>query len=158
MENLDQRIEETVVDNTDYIAAIKELKQNSVSKEDYLKLKQENRNLLSSLVNGETINNPDAEKKAMSVDELRNKLFNEEHNNLETVELALQLRNTLIENGENDPFLPYGEKIIPTDEDIAAANRVATVFQECVDYAQGDSDAFTNELMRRTVDTAPRRR
>lgn len=154
----EKRIEEKVVDNADYIAAIKELKQNSVSKEDYLKLKEENRNLLTSLVNGETINNPDAEKKAMSVDELRNELFNKEHSNLETVELALELRKSLMESGQTDPFLPYGEKIVPTDEDIAAANRVATVFQECVDYANGDSDVFTNELMRRTVDTAPRRR
>lgn len=154
----EKRIEETVVDNAAYLEAIKELKQNSVRKEDYLKLKEENRNLLNSLVNGETINNPDAEKKAMSIDELRNELFNKEHSNLETVELALELRKSLMESGQTDPFLPYGEKIVPTDEDIAAANRVATVFQECVDYANGDSDVFTNELMRRTVDTAPRRR
>lgn len=155
---MEERIEEKVVDNTDYIAAIKELKQNSVSKEEYLKLKEENKNLLNSLVNGETINNPDAEKKAMSVDELRKELFSKEHNNLETAELALKLRKSVMDNGGQDPFLPSGSKIVPTNEDYEAAERVASVFQECIDYAQGDSEVFTNELQRRTIDTAPTKR
>ena len=54
--------------------------------------------------------------------------------------------------------MPVGKRITPTDEDISAANRVATVLQECVDYAQGDSQAFTNELQRRTIDTAPKKK
>ena len=42
--------------------------------------------------------------------------------------------------------------------DYEAAERVATVVRECIEYAKGDSAVFTNELQRRTVDTAiPRR-
>ena len=70
----------------------------------------------------------------------------------------MKLREALLEKGEKDPFLPYGKNIIPTDEDIATADRVARVLQECVDYADGDSDIFTNELQRITVDTAPQRK
>ena len=58
----------------------------------------------------------------------------------------------MISEGKPDPFLPIGEQILPTDEDVAAANKVAAVLQECVDYAEGDSAVFTNELQRRLVD------
>ena len=54
--------------------------------------------------------------------------------------------------GKPDPFLPIGEQIMPTDQDIQTAQKVADVLQECVDYAEGDSAVFTNELQRRLVD------
>jgi hypothetical protein len=41
---------------------------------------------------------------------------------------------------------------MPTDEDVRTAQKVADVLQECVDYAEGDSAVFTNELQRRLVD------
>ena len=155
-ENLEQRVEESNPD-TDYVAAIKELKEKTVSKESYQKLRDENKKLLQSLVNGEQIQ---AEVEKPDINELRKELFNEDSNidNVTFISKALELRTALIENGEPDPFLPVGKRITPTDEDISAANRVATVLQECVDYAQGDSQAFTNELQRRTIDTAPTRR
>ena len=155
-ENLEQRVEESNPD-TDYVAAIKELKEKTVSKESYQKLRDENKKLLQSLVNGEQIQ---AEIEKPDINELRKELFNEDSNidNVTFISKALELRTALIENGEPDPFLPVGKRITPTDEDISAANRVATVLQECIDYAQGDSQAFTNELQRRTIDTAPTRR
>ena len=155
-ENLEQRVEESNPD-TDYVAAIKELKEKTVSKESYQKLRDENKKLLQSLVNGEQIQ---AEVEKPDINELRKELFNEDSNidNVNFISKALELRTALIENGEPDPFLPVGKRITPTDEDLSAANRVATVLQECLDYAQGDSQAFTNELQRRTIDTAPTRR
>ena len=62
----------------------------------------------------------------------------------------------MIAEGKPDPFLPIGKQIMPTNEDIEAANRVAEVFQSCVDYAEGDSAVFTNELQRRTIDIKAR--
>lgn len=160
MENNEMRVEEnvTVADTeTDYIAAIKELKDNTVSKEDYNKLKNENQKLLKSLVNGETIT---VEKAAADVGELRKQLYDSdaELSNLEYVTKSLELRDAIIAEGGHDPFLPWGKQIAPTTEDIEAANRVATVLKECVDYAEGDSEVFTNELMRYTLDVAPQRR
>ena len=149
----------TVVDNTDYIEAIQTLKQNSVDRDKYDKLKAENRKLLDSLVNGQQLDQAPVTAKA-DVDALRKRLFNRDNDlsNLEYCETALELRNALIENGETDPFLPYGKNIVPTDQDVEAANRVAKVMQECIDYAEGNSAIFTNELMRRTVDTSPIRK
>lgn len=143
--------QEEVNDSIDYIEAIKEIKQNSVDREAYNKLREENKRLLNSLVNGESV---DVKKEEpVNIDELRDKLFNKESTNLEYISNALKLREELMKQGKPDPFLPAGKNIIPTEEDIKTADRVAKVLQECVDYADGDSNVFTNELQRVTVDS-----
>ena len=141
---------ETVVDNTDYIETIKTLKQNSVDRSKYDALKAENKKLLDSIVNGTEIAQPVEEKK--SIEELRANYLKREQSNLEYITNALALREALMAEGKPDPFLPVGSQILPTDEDVSKANDVATVLKECVDYAEGDSDVFTNELQRRLVD------
>ena len=143
--------QEIVGDNTtNYIEAIKEMKANTVSKEAYVKLQQENKQLLNSLVNGQGI---EVEKEEpVDIDGLRQKLFSaKKHDmtNLEYVSNALKLREALMERGEMDPFVPSGKKIHPTDDDFKKADKVATVLQECVDYADGDAMVFTDELKRR---------
>ena len=153
MEELENSVseQENVGDNTaNYIEAIKEMKANSVSKEAYVKLQQENKQLLNSLVNGQGI---EIEKEEpVDIDGLRQKLFSaKKHDmtNLEYVSNALKLREALMERGEMDPFVPSGKKIHPTDDDFKKADKVATVLQECVDYADGDAMVFTDELKRR---------
>ena len=147
----------TVEDNTqDYLAAIKELKQNSVDRSEYDKLRAENKKLIDAVVNGQ----PGQEEPAVSkhskeqIDDLRNDLFNSprELNNLEFITKTMELREALMENGEPDPFLPVGKQISPTRDDIEGAEKVAQVYKECIEYAEGDSEVFTNELMRRTRD------
>ena len=137
----------------DYLTAIKELKQNSVDRQAYDQLKAENKRLLDSIVNGQTIEVPKAEEKR-SIEEIRKEMFNSDKDlsNLDYIKDALELRSQLISEGKPDPFLPVGNQIMPTDFDVATANKVADVLQECVDYAEGDSAVFTNELMRRLVD------
>ncbi len=134
----------------DYLAAINELKQNSVDRSKYDALKAENKKLLDSIVNGTEIAQPVEEKK--SIEELRANYLKEDQNNLEYITNVLALREALMAEGKPDPFLPIGEQILPTDDDVIKANDVATVLKECVDYAEGDSDVFTNELQRRLVD------
>ena len=147
----------TVEDNTqDYLAAIKELKQNSVDRSEYDKLRAENKKLIDAVVNGQ----PGQEEPVVSkhskeqIDDLRNELFNspKELNNLEYITKAMELREALMENGEPDPFLPVGKQISPTRDDLEGAEKVAQVYRECIEYAEGDSEVFTNELMRRTRD------
>ena len=151
--------EENVVveDNTnDYIEQIKKLKESSVSKDDYNKLKADNKKLIDALANGTQLEGKvDTKIDAVeNINNLRKKLFSKESNlsNLEYCDTALQLRDALIENGNRDPFLPFGHDVVATDSDYESANRVATIMKECIDYADGDSDIFTNELQRRTVD------
>ena len=138
------------VDNTDYIAAIKELKQNSVDRSKYEALRAENKKLLDSIVNGTPVEVKVEDKK--SIEELRAAYLKEDQSNLEYITNTLKLREAIIAEGKPDPFLPIGEQIMPTDDDVKTAEKVASVLQECVDYAEGDSAVFTNELQRRLVD------
>ena len=148
----ERQINETgmVDDNTqDYLAAIQELKENSVNRSEYDKLKAENKKLINAVVNGQSV---DAEKKPeyRDVNVIREELFNHEHSNLDYIKLALELRNTLMAEGKPDPFLPMGSQISPTADDVEKAEKVARIYQECIDYADGDSKLFTQELQRRT--------
>ena len=142
------------VDNTDYIAAIKELKQNSVDRSKYEALRAENKKLLDSIVNGTPVEVKVEDKK--SIEELRAAYLKEDQSNLEYITNTLKLREAIIAEGKPDPFLPIGEQIMPTDDDIKTAEKVANILQECVDYAEGDSAVFTNELQRRLVDVKVR--
>lgn len=134
----------------DYLAAIKELKENSVDRSKYDELRAENKKLLDSIVNGTEVALPHEDKK--SIEELREEYLKEDQSNLEYITNTLKLREALMAEGKPDPFLPIGEQILPTDDDIAKAQHVAEVLQECVDYAEGNSAVFTNELQRRLVD------
>lgn len=143
---------------TDYVAAIQELQNNSVSKTKYEKLRTENKKLLDALVSGQQIDLPKEEKP--NIDELRKKLFNKDADlsNLEYVDTALKLRNALIEKGERDPFLPVGDRVSETAEMYDIAQRVADGLQECVDFAEGDSGIFTAQLQRITKDNPIKRK
>ena len=140
----------------DYLEAIKNLKQNTVDKAKYEQSEAERKRLLNMVVNGQTVDVPE-EPKHREINIIRNELFNKEHNNLDYIKLSLELRNALIAEGQPDPFLPYGRQISPTREDEEIAEKVAQVYQECVDFAEGDSELFTNELMRRTKDVKIRK-
>lgn len=140
----------------DYLEAIKNLKQNTVDKAKYEQSEAERKRLLNMVVNGQTVDVPE-EPKHREISVIRNELFNKEHNNLDYIKLSLELRNALIAEGQPDPFLPYGRQISPTREDEEIAEKVAQVYQECVDFAEGDSELFTNELMRRTKDVKIRK-
>lgn len=145
--------QENVNDSIDYIEALKEMKQNSVTRESYEKLKSENKQLLDALVNGKELEIKREEP--ADIAKLRKDLFNKDGHmsNLEYVSTALKLRGALIEKGERDPFLPYGDKVNLTAEHYDKAETVAKVLQECVEFADGDSGIFTAELQRRTKDT-----
>ena len=149
LNNLDQgNVEDTTVD---YISAINELKQKTVDRSKYEELRAENKKLLESIVNGQQIDMAQQEPKK-TIDELRKDWLDPDATNLQYIDNALKLREALMAEGKPDPFLPVGKQILPTDEDVACANKVAAVLQECVDYAEGDSAVFTNELQRRLVD------
>lgn len=156
-EVVDNQVEQT--DAIDYISAINEIKQNSVPRDKYEQLEREKKELINALKNNSQINLVD-DKEKKSIDELRSDLFNSgrDLSNLEYVERTLALRDALIEKGEPDPFLPNGKNYSITQDDINKAEIVAQTFRECVDYANGNSQLFTQELMRRTKDDGLLRR
>ena len=141
----------------EYIDTINELKAKSVPKEKYEQLEQEKKGLIEALKNGSQVNVVEP-KEEVNIDELRRDLYGnpeKQMSNLEYVEKTLKLRKALIEKGEPDPFMPNGHEYQYDQRDQDKANYVAQVYQECIDYAQGNDQLFTQELMRRTKDDSP---
>ena len=143
------------IDTTqDYLATIKQLKENTVSKETYLKLKEQNKQLLDSVVNGQTMEQQIPQKEPVDIDALRTDLYgmNSNLSSLEYVDKTLQLRKALMEKGEPDPFVvKAGKTVSPETSDFEKAERVAEALQECVDIADGNPDVFNNEFRRRLI-------
>ena len=137
----------------DYIATIQQLRDSTVSKEQYQKLKDENQRLLKTLVEGRQLEQPSTAMDTMSIEELSDIFVNKEMTNLGYWQTALELRKKMMDKGEKDPFLPWSQDYVPTEQDIEIAQRVADVVGQCVDYADGDPSIFNNELQRVTVDT-----
>lgn len=158
---------ENVIENEqkveDFITQVKEIKENTVSKEDYEKVLEDRKKLMQALIDGNTdgIELPDNS----SDDELdkriianRNKLAKGEvANDLDYWQTVLQLRNDVIEKEgeERDPFLPNGHDYVYDENDAKRAKAVAQTVQDCIDLAEGDSTFFKNELLRRVKDTSP---
>lgn len=159
--NENENVTNTSTDNStqQYIDAIQQLKANSVDRSEYEALRADNQKLLNALVNGGSADNDNAEEtpKYRDPQEIRKELFDVDNplSNLDYVTKAVELREVLIAKGERDPFLPYGQNISPTDEDIKKANNAAEVFKHCIEYADGDDEVFTNELQRLTEDAMP---
>lgn len=153
-DNLENKADDALVDNTDYIEAIQTLKQNSVDKAKYDALRLENKKLLDAVVNGQTVETQAPVQKE-DIQTLRNKVFNNPNQtNLEYITNVLALRDRLLEEGNEDPFVPQGTQISATQADYDRANKVATVLQEMVDEADGDPNVFLNEYQRRVKDTS----
>lgn len=149
---------ENVAGNEQYIAAIKELKDNTVSKEDFLKLKKENKQLLDTLVSGQTIEQPKEAPAKPTIKELTSHLMEEGLTNLEYVQTSLELRQRVLEEEGRDMYCPVGTQYSPTKEDIESAKHVAEELQEMVDLADGSSEIFNAEFQRRTQDVTFRRK
>lgn len=152
--------EENVVvaeDNTpDYINEIQKLKETTVSKEDYNKLKADNKKLIEALANGSTIEGKvDTQIEPIEkINNLRKELFgsaSNSMNDLDMVSKMLELRKEIIDNGGTDPFLPKGHKVRITDNDKECANRVARVLTECVEDAEGSNRRFMSNVFESIV-------
>ena len=137
-------------DTNNYIEAIKEMKANSVSKDAYKKLQEENKKLLESLIAGETIEAPKTTvEEKVDLNALR-KHLDETESPIDYCKTSLKLHEeTLKQLGYND-YLPNGKKIRPTKEDEEKANLFIEQVKECIDYADGDDQLFIQELQRRT--------
>ena len=159
MAELEKEVSEQTADTIstttaeDYIEAIKNLKQTTVDKTAYDALRSENKKLLESLINGEEIQ-PQNKVLTENIDELRHEILTNDHlTNLEYWDKVLKLRSALLKRGDEDPFVPQGNKVNATAADYATAEKVATIMQEMVDNSEGDPNVFLNEYQRRVKDT-----
>lgn len=139
-----------------YADIITEMRANTVPKDKYERLKTENEKLMRAFANGEQIEVETPKKSDMN--ELRKALYTDEVQNISDLEMitkTLELRQAIMDQGGEDPFVPQGKKFMAEDNDYATAEKVADVLQQCVDYANGDNSVFITELQRRTADVSP---
>lgn len=90
-----------------------------------------------------------AKKKQENLKSLRAKLTNTDQfhplSNLEYVSTVLDYRKALMEDGQDDPFLPRDKSKV-TSDDISKAKNTAKVLEDCVKEANGRSAVFDGIL------------
>lgn len=137
------------------------LRASTVSKEEYERVVAERNQMFQTLAHqpaATTVNQPNqptaAERNARKA-ELRKSLYDDncDLDNLTYWKNTLELRKLIIEDGGRDPFLPWGKDNAVDEDDRKVVDRVVAGVQSCIDYADGDSVLFTNELQRITIDT-----
>lgn len=155
---LEEEIEQQNPDNdpgmtaNEYINQINNLRENTVSREEYERIKNDNRELAKALINGTGANIPGITKpeEKPDLDDLRKKLFTKKSkNDLEYFTNLLALRDGIMADGQPDPFLPINREFRATAQDEADAERIATQIKEAIEYADGDPAVFSNDLRRR---------
>ena len=144
--------------NVELAKALKELKENSVSKEDYEKLQNENKELVAQIINGEGGGNGQPTPEQVDIKQLREELYGPKGadlSNLDFWKKTLQLRQAVIEQEGYDPFLPHGAKIKPNEQDVERAEAVAKTVEKCIEEANGNSEVFTALLQAETANDSP---
>lgn len=130
LENEIKRNEEVVVDNTDYIDAIKELKQNSVDKDKYDALKAENKKLLEAMINGSDLQSQSNEQLDSRLEYYKKYKENKFNNDLEYWENFLNLRKATMKEYGADPCVTGNYGLTPEGGRANAAYGEAETVQE----------------------------
>lgn len=129
--------------DNNYIETIKELKNNSVSKKEYDDLLRQNKQLLDTLVKGESLA-PAKDEVVMSDEDLKKliKKTSRDTTNLDYITTMLAIRKEMMAKGLEDPMAPKVVNHTNDEKDYEKAQKVAEFLQECVDNANGDNETF----------------
>ena len=129
-------------DDLDLLEEIKNLKANSVSKEEYQKQVEKNKALMRQIIEGGGTNSEPEE--TVNIEDLRNEIFinSQKLTNLDFWKKVLTLREERLKEGI-DPFLPKGKKTVYTRQDVEAANHVAEVIEHCIEESEDNPAIFT---------------
>lgn len=155
MEDIKERSEEEVVDNTDYITAIKELKQNSVEKAKYDSLKAENKKLLDAIVNGQEAHEaPQEEQIGARLDYYKDYKKNNFKTDLEYWDNLVKLRKATIKETGKDPCVtgqfgaktPSGEIIRPSYGEEEMVKSQFDTIEKMLEEADGNAEYFEELL------------
>ena len=152
---MSEEIKNTELENQeeqDAIDIITEMRANTVSKDKYNNLKEDNEKLMRALANGETLTVEPP--KTANIEDLRKEYFEfESKNDMEIAQDILALREAIIESGERDPFLPNGKGVQITPEDVRDAQAVADLLQYALDNSQGKNDLFIAQFASQLIDS-----
>lgn len=144
-----QQSESGAVDNTDYIDAIKSLKENSVSKDKYDALAKEKKELLDALVNGQSVEQQNEDK--LEAREVYYKKYKENKfsSDLDYWDNFLKLRKATMNEFGYDPcvtgsygFTPEGTKLEATYGEAETIEQQMDAIEGMVEEAKGNPVVF----------------
>lgn len=124
--------------NADELAKFKET---HVSKEEYDKVVAEKNSMVKALLDGQSIDIEEEKEDKRSIQDYIEDV-NKDQTNLDYWVNVLAYRDKVMKEGYEDPFLPIGHNISPTDEDRAAAEKVATRMQDMINRSNGNPAIF----------------
>ena len=144
-----KRIEEGVVDNTDYIAAIEELKKNSVSKEKYDALAAREKKLLEAVVAGQEISTSKQEDLEPRIEYYKKYKKNDFSTDLDYWTNMVNLRKATIKEYGADPCVtgsfgltPEGSRIQPEYGEPETIAKQFEIIEDFIEQANGNSLVF----------------
>lgn len=140
-ENIQQAVDESNADN-DLVEALKQVKANSVSKDDYNKLRADNKKLIDALVSGEQLSQPQMPAQR-SVEDLQKAIYEHKGSDLEMASDILELYDRQKEMG-NNLFISSTNNMSPSEVQDAEYNAeaVANYLRDVVNKCEGDSKKF----------------
>lgn len=147
IEQQDIQEKKEVTINADELAKFNET---HVSKEEYDRIVAEKDSMVKAILEGQNLNVDNGSKDERDIKEYIEAVNKEGQTNLEYWENVLAYRDKVIAEGGIDPFVPNGQKIKPTDEDFAAAEKVANAMKDMVKRADGNPVIF-NGLYQKEV-------
>ena len=137
--------------DTDLLETIKNLKESTVSKSDYEKMKAERNKLLNDYVNNVQPEQVTVVDSKETISKLRKELYTEDGvdgmTNLDYWKKTIQLRQNIIDSGKPDPSLPMKGS---TAYDEELSEKVFDVVQECIDECHDNPAVFNSLLSQRT--------
>ena len=143
--------EQTTPNQADvYAEALAEVKENSVPKEDYEKIRAERDRLVKLTLEQREPPHQEGKPQERPLDDIRKELFGERLTNYDYVKNALELRTRMISEGKGDPFVsPDSDE---EEDDKKMAENVAQVLQETLDQCKDNPELFPAALQLRLKD------
>lgn len=131
------------MDDLDLLNEYKNLKENTVSKEEYQKQVEKNKLLMRQIINGGGTKGES--KETIDLGKIREEIFIDTENltNLDFWKKVLTLRKERLEKEGTDVFAPRGQKTRYTREDLESANKVAEVIEQCIEESEDNPQLFT---------------
>lgn len=139
------RNEENVVDNTDYVDAIRKIQENSVSKDKYDALVADRKKLLEAVVNGQQLAEEKEEPLASRLEYYKKFKENNFSTDMETMQNLVNLRKATIKEYGLDPCVtgnygltPEGGKLEPTYGEAETIAEQFDIIEDILKEADGN--------------------
>ena len=134
--------------------ALKEQKENSVSKEEFERVQKEKEELTKAIIDGSgLLNQSNKETHEVPLKDLAKSVLEDGIGNLEYAKRALAYREEFMKKFGKDPFAPNHAEM--TEHDSARAEAVAEIMADCIEAAQGSESVYNALFNDRVKEDSP---